>query len=129
MIIFRQKEFSKMKFPEDWDEDDDKYLKEIDKSINKNMINDAAASAIMGSVPGALETIRTRRFRPRLGVGLPIAGIGFAVSSLLRDSKAKELKNKYRKLKTKKDREDFKRNTELNPGFLKSLSNKSLLAL
>lgn len=129
MIVFRQKIFGKIKYPEDWDEDDDKYLKEIEKSVNKNMIKDAAASAIMGSIPGALETLRTKKFRPRLEIGLPIAGIGFAVSSLFRDSKIKDLKNRYRKLKTKKDRENFKRNMELNPGLLKNLSNKALLAL
>lgn len=127
MIILRQKEFGRLKYPDDWDEDDDLYMDKIEESQEKGLLKDAAIAGVAGTLPSITSRLINGDKKLHWKSGLAMAGGSLLLGRLLNSGNTKSLKDKYRRLKTKPERERFKRNTELDPGMIKRLGNSAML--
>lgn len=123
MKILRQKYFGRIKYPEDWDESDFDYLKTIDKESDKKLVKDAVVSAGVATLPSITGMVLNKKFKLHPEIGLPIGGLRFLLGRLSDNSK--DIKKKYRKLKTKEERNRFRNEVELNPGIIKTIKNNT----
>lgn len=78
-------------------------------------------------IPSITSTLINGKFKPRIKTGLALGGASFLLSNALNDTK--DLKTKYRKIKNKKDREIFQKETKINPGIVETIKNNGILLL